>query len=425
VFFDRKGGESQGKDIFSLLFFKPSITFNFLSDFNPSYSNTLQLMKRLIKILKRTGFVIIAILFLYSAYAVVTGKYYLFKAAWYNFANIDDYKIFTNNTVSIATPVPWKEAAKMNDVEYPAELDGLLESLGTVGLLMVKNDSIVFEKYWDGYSDSSKSGSFSAAKSITSLLVGAALRDGLIKSVYEPVGDFLPEFKEGEKAKVKIIDLLTMSSGSDWNESYANPFSVTTELYYGPDVYKTATGFKIINAPGTLHKYKSGDSQLLGLIVEKATGKTLSEYASIKLWQPLGAEHPALWSTDHEGGSEKAYCCFNSNVRDFARIGKLMLDSGKINDVPVIDSSYYRNSITPCMIPDVHGTPCSYYGYQWWIDPLHPKIFYARGILGQYIIVIPDRKTIIVRLGKHTGERRNTVPEEVRALINWGLRHGI
>jgi len=186
-------------------------------------------------------------------------------------------------------------------------------------------------------------------------------------------------------------------------------------------VYKTATGVKIVNAPGTLHKYKSGDTQLLGLIVEKATGKTLSQYAAEKLWQPLGAEHDALWSTDHDKGNEKAYCCFNSNVRDFARIGKLMLDSGKINGVPVIDSLYFANSIKPCNIPDINGTPCKYYGYQWWIDPVHQDIFYARGILGQYIIVIPGRNTIIVRLGKKTGPRVNTVPEEVRYLINWGL----
>jgi CubicO group peptidase (beta-lactamase class C family) len=312
-------------------------------------------------------------------------------------------------------------AASINQIPYPQKLNDLLESLGSVALLMVKNDSIVFEKYWDDYSDSSKSGSFSAAKSITSLLIGAAIHDGLIKSVYQPVGDFLPEFKVEEKARVKIIDLLTMSSGSNWDESYINPFSLTTELYYGPDVYKTATSVRIINTPGSVHKYKSGDTQLLGLIVEKATGKSLSQYASEKLWQPLGAEHPALWSTDHENGHEKAYCCFNSNVRDFARIGKLMLDSGKINGIPVIDSSFYLGSITACKIPDEYGTPCTYYGYQWWIDPKHPKIFYAHGIWGQYIIVIPDRKTIIVRLGKQAGESTNTVPEEVRGLINWGL----
>ena len=287
---------------------------------------------------------------------------------------------------------------------------------------MINNDSIVFEKYWDGYSDSSLSGSFSMAKSITSLLIGVAIKEGKIKSVQEPVGDFLPEFKEGEKAKLKIIDLLTMSSGSNWDESYINPLSVTAELYYGADAYKTATGVKIVKQPGSIHEYKSGDTQLLGLLLEKATGSSLSNYAAQKLWQPLGAAHPALWSTDHEAGNEKAYCCFNSNTRDFARIGKLMLDSGKWKGVPIIDSDYYAKSITPCGISDNTGKACDYYGYQWWIDPEHKEIFYARGILGQYIIVIPSKKIIIVRLGKRTAIKRvHTVPTEVRYLINWGL----
>jgi CubicO group peptidase (beta-lactamase class C family) len=171
-----------------------------------------------------------------------------------------------------------------------------------------------------------------------------------------------------------------------------------------------------------LHSYKSGDTQLLGLLLEKATGKSLSDYAAEKLWQPLGAQHPALWSVDHENGHEKAYCCFNSNTRDFARIGKLMLDSGKINGQAIIDSQYYALSIKACAIPDANGKACDYYGFQWWIDPEHPEIFYARGILGQYIIVIPSRKEIIVRLGKKTSPfREHTVPKEVRYLINWGM----
>ncbi len=287
---------------------------------------------------------------------------------------------------------------------------------------MIKNDSVLFEKYWDGYSDSSLYGSFSMAKSITSLLVGIALKEGKIKSVQDPVDNYLPEFAEGDKAKIKIIDLLTMSSGTNWNESYINPFSVTTEAYYGPDLYKTATGVKAIKPVGTLHIYKSGDTQLLGLILEKVTGKSLSGYAAEKLWQPMGAQHPALWSTDHENGNEKAYCYFNSNTRDFARIGKLMLDSGKWKGRAIIDSAYYINSIKACGIIDETVKACNYYGYQWWIDPQHPEIFYARGILGQYIIVIPSKKMIIVRLGKMTFPIRvQTAPKEVRYLINWGL----
>lgn len=374
------------------------------------------------KLVKKILLILFIIIILFSAFALISGKTYLFKVVVYNFAQIDDYKHFTNNIVTTGKPQPWKVSGNYNKAVLPDTVASLLGDLKTVGLLMVKNDSILYEKYWDGYSDSSLSGSFSMAKSITSLLIGIAIKEGKIKSVLEPVGDFIPEFAQGEKAKLRIVDLLTMSSGSDWDESYVNPLSVTAELYYGSDVYKIATGVNIVKQPGSFHSYKSGDTQLLGLLLEKATGKSLSDYAAEKLWQPMGAQHPALWSTDHENGNEKAYCCFNSNTRDFARIGRLMLDSGKWNGNAIIDSSYYAHSITPCGIMDKNGEACDYYGYQWWIDPLHKDIFYARGILGQYIIVIPARKMIIVRLGKRTSIKRvHTVPTEVRYLINWGL----
>jgi CubicO group peptidase (beta-lactamase class C family) len=374
------------------------------------------------KILKRIFITIFFILVLFSAFALISGKTYLFKAVWHNFADIDDYKIFSNNTVTTGNAQPWNVSAEYNKTVLPDHLKSLLESLGTIAVVVIKNDSVSFEEYWDSYNDSSYSGSFSMAKSITSLLIGAALKEGKIKSVDEPVGNYLPEFKEGQKAAVKIIDLLTMSSGSDWNESYYNPLSVTTELYYGSDVYKTATGVNIIKKPGTYHYYKSGDTQLLGLILEKATGKTLSAYASEKLWQPLGAEHAALWSTDHPGGNEKAYCCFNTNARDFARIGQLMLDSGSWNGNEIITRDYYQRSITPCMVPDDNGALCNYYGLQWWIDPNEQGVFYARGILGQYIIVIPSKKEVVVRLGKHRSMNNiNTVPEEADELIKWRM----
>jgi len=374
------------------------------------------------KFIRGFVYIILLIIALFSAFAVVTGRTYLFEAVWYNFADIDDYKIFTNNTVVTGQPQPWDLAAGYNKTPLPADLKKMLEDLQTIAVLAIKNDSIVHEQYWDGYSDSSLSGSFSMAKSITGLLVGAALKEGKIQSLDEPVGNYLDEFKQGEKAKVRIVDLLTMSSGSDWNESYSNPLSVTTELYYGHDAWKTAVGVNIVQQPGKLHRYKSGDTQLLGLLVEKATGKSLSAYASEKLWQPMGAEHAALWSTDRIGGSEKAYCCFNSNARDFARLGRLMLDSGRWKGNEIIPADYYLHSIKPCMIPDEEGKPCNYYGYQWWIIPGKPDIFYARGILGQYVIVIPSKKVIIVRLGKHrSAQYVDNAPAEVDALINWGL----
>jgi CubicO group peptidase (beta-lactamase class C family) len=357
-----------------------------------------------------------------SLYAVVSGRTYLFKAVWYNFANVDDYKKFSNNTVTTGTAQPWHTAAGYNKPSLPDSLQALLQELRTIGLLVVKNDSILVEHYHNGYNDSSLSGSFSVAKSIIGLLIGAALKEGAIPSLQDPVGKYLPEFSTGEKAKVTIANLLTMSSGSNWDESYANPLSVTTELYYGSDAYKVATGVNIVKQPGTEYRYKSGDTQLLGLVIEKATGKSLSAYAAEKLWQPVGAEHAALWSTDHIGGHEKAYCCFNSNARDFARLGQLMLDSGRWKGQEIIPRDYYLASIRPCRIPDPTGSPCEFYGYQWWVVPTRQDIFYARGILGQYIIIIPSKKLVLVRLGeKRSSKRINGAPAEVNALIDWAM----
>ena len=304
-------------------------------------------------------FIIVAVLVI-LVLPVLIGKTYLYKAIVYNFAGIDDYSIFDNRSVLAVQPVPWRFSADYGKVNIPDTLEQYLTKLQSVGLVLVQNREIIVEKYWSGYSDSSLSNSFSVDKSITSLLIGAAIHEGKIASVNDPVGKYLPEFNEGEKAKVKIVDLLTMSSGSNWNESYANPLSETTELYYGTNVYKTATRVNIVKPPGTYHAYKSGDTQLLGLIVEKATGKSLSVYAAEKIWQPLGAEHAALWSIDKPNGNEKAYCCFNSNARDFARLGQLMLDSGKINGRAVIDSAFFRKSVAPCKIIDENNMPCNY-----------------------------------------------------------------
>jgi CubicO group peptidase (beta-lactamase class C family) len=363
---------------------------------------------------------ILGIFLLFSAYALISGRTYLFKAVWYNFANIDDYKKFANDTVFTTTARPWPKAQQYNTAHLPDSLASELRALNSIALLVIKQDAVLYEKYWDGYSDSARSGSFSVAKSITSLLIGIAIQKGSIPSVDTPVGNYLPEFASGNRSTLTIRHLLTMSSGSNWDESYANPLSVTTEAYYGSNLYKTATGVALTHTPGTLHAYKSGDTQLLGLILEKATGQPLARYAAQNLWQPLGAQHPALWSTDQEGGHTKAYCCFNSNARDFARIGKLMLDSGRANGQALISTDYWKNSITPCNIPDESGQPCNYYGFQWWIMPQDPEVYYARGILGQYIICIPSQKMIIVRLGHLTSPiRKRGVPSEVVDMVNW------
>ena len=231
----------------------------------------------MIKLFKGIFLFLLTVIILFSALAFISGKAYLFKAVYYNFAGIDDYKIFSNNMVAAGKSLPWPMSTSYNKVSSSDTLNELLAEIKTVAVLVIKNDSLLYEKYWDGYSDSSLSNSFSIAKSITGLLIGVAIKDGKIKSVDELVGNYLPEFKKGLAAKLRIKDLLTMSSGSNWDESYSNPLSVTTESYYGTDLYKTATDVKIEKEPGTYHTYKSGDTELLGLVVEKATGRSLSD----------------------------------------------------------------------------------------------------------------------------------------------------
>ncbi len=349
----------------------------------------------------------------------LTGTNYVYRAIWYNVPDIDDYSIFNNRVIPAANPHPWPISARYNRMKPGPALEKELDHIGTVALLVVHADSLYYESYHDGYADSSISGSFSVAKSIIGTLTGIALREGKIKSLDEPVGDFIPEFRTGEKAKLQIRHLLSMSSGTSWDESYSSPFSNTTEAYYGTDLKTLMRKLRIAKEPGSEWRYKSGDTQLMAWVLEKATGESISAYAAEKLWKPLGAVSPALWSLDRKDGMEKAYCCFNATARDFARLGGLFLHHGKWMGQTLLDSTYVARSTQPCMIPDETGKPCNYYGYFWWLLPEHPGVFYARGILGQYIICIPATHTIMVRLGKHRGDNAHESFQEVYDLVDW------
>ncbi|HAP01823.1 MAG TPA: serine hydrolase [Bacteroidetes bacterium] len=362
---------------------------------------------------------LVAVVFILTT---ITGTNYIYKAALYNTANLNDYKIFENRTVEAGAPQPLPVSSDFNKIVPDDSLMKVLEKTKTVSLLVLKNDSIEYEKYWNGYSDSSYSNSFSMAKTIVGLLCAFARKDGKILSFDQAVGFYLPEFKTEDKSTITIGDLLTMSSGTDWDESYSSPFSTTTEAYYGTDLYKVATGVKGVLLPGVQWRYKSGDTELLGLVLEKATGKNLSEYASEKLWKPLGAEHPALWSLDKKDGREKAYCCFNSNARDFSRIGTLLLHKGNWKGNQLLDTSVIDLYTHPLSIRDENDDTANYYGYQLWRLPDRNGVFYLRGILGQYVIVIPQKNVVVVRLGETRGEPIRHSYEEVYGIVDWILK---
>lgn len=364
-------------------------------------------MKRFLKIIKwffKWLLILIAIL---NILILVSGKTYLYKGFVNTYlkgrvtADIDEYKIFDNRTVRAGTSHEWALGKDYNTKKIPPHYRSDMERMKTIAYLIIKEDSIRHEEYWDGYSDTSHTSSFSMAKTFIGILVGIAIEEGKIKSLDQPVGDFLPEYKEGNKSKITIRHLVTMSSGINFDESYVNPIGFAAEAYYGSDLRKLLFKYDAEKEPGKQFDYLSGNTQLLGFILNKATGMSVSDYASEKLWKPIEAKHDAYWSLDHENGDEKAYCCFNSNARDFARIGKLYLDSGRWDTTRVVPEKYVLESIEPAPTMD-DGFANQRYGYSWWLMPNYNghKIFYARGILGQYIIVIPDEKIIVLRLGK-------------------------
>jgi len=251
----------------------------------------------------------------------------------------------------------------MSTEKWEHNLSGFLkERTSTVGFLVLHQDSIVFEEYYDGYQASSTSMIFSVSKSITSLLCGIAVDEGHIASVDDPVVEYLPEFADGHPYwnELTVRQCLDMRSGLDYKESYSNPFSDMAKLYYGTNSVKQLKKLGFVAKPGTRHSYQSGTTSIIGLVVERATGVPLAQYLSEKVWQPMGMEFPATFSLDDKKHRvAKAYCGINATTRDLARIGQLYLNRGRYNGKQIVSEEWVEASITPDAENDL-------YQYQWY-----------------------------------------------------------
>jgi len=341
--------------------------------------------------------VIIALLvFIYIAL-----PYYAKQALVYQMPGIEDYKIFNNRVVRAGDYMPWEIDEHYNSAKIADSTREKMMFYEPVAFLIIQDQKIVFEEYWDGYNEDSLSNSFSMAKGIVSLLIGAAIEDGYIESLDQKVGEFIEAYNEGGKEKITIRDVLTMSSGLDWDEAYASLFSPTTESYYGNDLEQMVKNLDVMEKPGVRYYYRSIDTELLAMIVESATGRNISDYCSQKYWKFMGAKHDALWSLDKKEGMEKAFCCFHSNARDFARWGQLIINEGKWNDRQLVAREYIEEATTAAdYLIDDEGNHVDYYGFQWWlIEYKGHTIPYMRGILGQYVFAIPEKNAVVVRLG--------------------------
>ncbi|RLD50536.1 MAG: serine hydrolase [Bacteroidetes bacterium] len=349
---------------------------------------------------KITHFILI-LLITGSLYSCKVGRFFV-----YNFADISDYKKFPSREIK-------NDSAIFTFSEYQDEIipevystkDTLLEPYfedeKTVAFIIIHNDTIKYERYFEGYDETSIVPSFSMAKSVLSILIGCAIDDGLIQSTNEPVTNYIPELKENGFDKVTILHLLQMTSGLKFNEGYFNPFGEVATFYYGTNLRKAIAKSELEVEPGERFDYVSGNPQILGLVLERALkDKTISEYFQEKLWTPLGMEYDASWSIDRKkNGLEKTFCCINARARDFAKIGRLYLNKGNWNGEQIVPENWVSESTKV----DTTGGSVWYYQYQWWLPSLDGD-FVAEGILGQFIYVNPTKDLIIVRLGKKHGD---------------------
>lgn len=291
----------------------------------------------------------------------------------------------------------------------PRDTRTLLEETDTAALFVVSDGQVVYENYWLTGGPDVPWMSMSVAKSFVSALVGIALEEGLIRSVDDPITDYVPALAGSAYDGVRIKDILQMSSGARWNEDYSDPESDIMRFIYtfgsGDSLDAFAATLVREREPGTYNYYNSTDTHTLGMLLVAVTGQSLSAYAEQKLWEPLGMERDGYWITDNLG-MEMAAGGLQVVARDYAKLGQLYLDGGSWRGVQVIPAAWVRDSVTPDGPHVQPGLDPAYplgYGYQWWVPEGDEGEFAAVGVYNQFIYVNPARRLVIVKLSANSG----------------------
>jgi CubicO group peptidase (beta-lactamase class C family) len=289
-------------------------------------------------------------------------------------------------------PLPEKPA-DLDAVSIPHEGADLtvadyLERQSVAGLLVIKDGAIVYERYRLGNDRGTRWISYSVAKSVVSMLVGAAIRDGYIASVDEKVSDYLPRLKGSAYDQATLRDILQMASGVAWDETYDDPDSDVNQVNWNTLALYDYLNDKPRNgAPGTTFNYNTAETNLVGNVLRAAIGNNLSTYLEEKIWRPFGMESDAYWNLTEAGGGEFGGCCINATLRDYGRLGLFALNNGRLADgTPVLPKHWMAESTTPSK-----GAP--YYGYLWWLR--EGGAYQAMGIFGQGIYIDPARNLVI------------------------------
>jgi len=298
--------------------------------------------------------------------------------------------------------------------ETTAPLEGFLASTETTAFLVLKDDQLLYEGYFNGADRASTQTSFSVAKSFASALIGVAIEEGLIGGVDDPITRYLPELAGRPGLdQIRIRHLLTMTSGLRYDGT-GSKGSDDARAYYDPDLRAVALTVQAEVPPGGRWQYNNFHPMLLGMILERTTGRTVSAYLSEKLWKPLGMEAPGSWSLDsRHDGFEKMESGLNARAIDFAKFGRLYLTGGTWEGRQLVPRAWVEAS-TRHDDPRIAGPAISPpgdewarlpdYGFMWWVDPEAPGRFFAAGNFGQYIYVAPDRNAVLVRFGTGYGD---------------------
>ncbi|MEQ9403940.1 MAG: serine hydrolase [Cyclobacteriaceae bacterium] len=290
-------------------------------------------------------------------------------------------------------------------------VDEYLKKTYTNGLLVMQDDTIIHEQYFDGHSEEQTQIVWSVSKSFLSALFGIAISEGDIKSIEEKVEDYCPELIGSGYEGVRIKDVLQMSSGVRFNEDYADFFSDINrwgrDFSWGNSQDKFAATLTREKEPGTYHHYVSIDTHVLGMILVKATGRSIASYAQEKLWNPLGMEHDSYWIID-DFGMEAALGGLNTTIRNCARLGSLFLNKGKWNGEQIVPEAWVTASTTPDaphLIPGARESSAHSlgYGYQWWVPEGDDGEFLAIGVYNQFIYINPKTRTVIVKHSANPG----------------------
>ena len=331
-----------------------------------------------------------------------------------NSAYLYDKKDFYLRRVAVKSGTdeyPLPKATTYNQKALSPRLLEMLKKTGSASFMVLRNDTIITEKYFGGHSDTTCSNAFSMTKSIVTLLVQMAVQEGKIKSWDDKVKNYLPWIAGPFADELTLRHLSTMTAGIEWDESYKNPFGVTAKAYYGDDIESLMKTINVINKAGENYKYQSGATQLLSMVLKKATGVSPSVYATEKLWSRLGPEHDAFWHLDAENGTELSYCCFNAITRDFARLGILLRNKG----MGIVDSNFLELATKPYK--------AAHYGHSFWLGTAsNVPYFFMHGMKGQYVAVIPSLNMIVVRTGDGEAKGQGPVPDCITTYVEEAMK---